>query len=1023
MPYATPTLSSPVLTHHSQGRPGHRRSYSSSPSVSFSNERGPGAFAGLGTLPRRQSPGISINTAPKFHLNTSSGSSSSDSGDEDGHPPPLKLKKPVSPSFGGVPFPKSSPLSSPVPGDNHDRGLLSPLSGLQTHITGFQSPSPRDSPLASPKPSPLASQTHLAPPLLRPSPSRTTSSPILLSNGKPLKSSLKSSSSTSNIPVHHQHHPHHPHLLHPNGSQPTHLHHHHHLRAQSAPSTPREDTITTITTTQQQPEPSIPNPPSTPSSASTSLTNSPTATPKNVHFPSLPTDLEHIRVFNKSAKPISFLRRSSDASRGPNGQIHGVGNLSEVEGPETETETETDRDQVGGSGKAWVNGYIRGWGVGGGSASGSGAGDRMGAGAGGSASAFPFPRVPSPPREEVRETLELELKEGYTVPSSMGGGTHPNAVVMLENVEMKSRELKSLKLELTVLVRNVAYEKQVVFRFTMDEWATTSEVGGKYLQSVYSTGGTSLSRSQAKTVGDVIGALGGGETGLAHSRCVSESALDTPPPYDRFLITISLSDYLHLENRVMWGVVRYTCPGKGEWWDNNGGKNFRIGWKKVKLPVPVTPSTSSNSTTATTAQQTGRERKAGVGVGRSLSAPPAPPASVVTTTATTPTTMTPPKPDVDVVKAQALQQRLSGFSLRNYVRPGTGSSPPLGKKEGIGLYWPWGSTQARDVRAGVKVEEKSDRIASPSSSSSPVVTPGGSASVEVLPPPLPLPQGTDYFSPSAPSVTGPTPTPTTPSSSRTSSMSSTTSDVPSLVRGYDGLRDGDGVESSTSSSSESLDSLMFGGSSHSLTSFKPHTRLVYGSPGDSVGIHDADIGSGYRPGGFGRGSHGGLGEDTVKEEEEEEEEEKMQMKTEARKGAESLMPPSISISPLASPLSPLSPASPSSPSLSSGSGSETERPLSSSPDVSSSSSLEMGSENGATSALGSTLTTIPVPATTVVVPSNGNGNGESEMLYKAFVKQWCFVESPRGGTPVMSPKPNGDVGAGVLGGEGMKVKV
>ncbi|KAL0572713.1 hypothetical protein V5O48_009248, partial [Marasmius crinis-equi] len=673
MPYATPSSStptSPMLTTHSLGRPGHRRSYSHQHATTASPG---GAFTSLRPPARKQ----------KFHINASSSSDSSDNDEDDGPPPPLKLKTPLSPSF-GVPFPRSSPLSSPVPGDR-ESGLLSPLSGLQTHITNL--PSPRNSPRTSPRTSPHSSSTsistqnsaYLAPPK-RPQPSRTASSPILLSNGKPLKSSLKGSSSTSNIPVQHPSHPHHqPHHTRP---QPT-----SHQRARSAPSTPWED------------DASIPPSPSTAPS-----------TPKNVHFPSLPNDLEHIRVFNKSAKPISFLRRSSDVSRGPTGVI--VGEVDSEVGGETETETETDRDNASVKRGAWANnGYLRSWG---------GLGDSLPQQQ--QTPGFPFPRVPSPPRDEGKskeeETqLELELKEGYEVPSS----SQSDKLVMLEKVELerKDKDKEELKMLLYVLVKNIAFEKQVYFRFTMDEWATVSEVGGKYVESVRGED-VHRQRQQGKTLGDIISL-----SSSLHSRSASEPALSSAQEtYDRFLITVSLTDYLHLklENRVMWGVMRYTVPGRGEWWDNNGDRNYRMGWVRRKVAaVPTTPPAT-------------RERKEG----RSMSAPAAPPSTLPRPALMSPPAYTSPtsavhpavlsKPDAHKTEAlsTATQNRLSKFSLRNYVAPGsvhrspkeeqstvaqlpkptisvevptpekkvTPPPAPQQQQKGLSLYWPWASSNS-----------------------------------------------------------------------------------------------------------------------------------------------------------------------------------------------------------------------------------------------------------------------------------------------------------------------------------------
>ena len=104
----------------------------------------------------------------------------------------------------------------------------------------------------------------------------------------------------------------------------------------------------------------------------------------------------------------------------------------------------------------------------------------------------------------------------------------------------------------TVRVRNIAYEKCVAARFTIDDWTTVSEVLARY---------TGPAISGAHHHGD------GGDG-----------------KWDRFAFSISLEFYatrragasLHSHEFTLLLAMRFTAPGVGEWWDNNGGNNFRI---------------------------------------------------------------------------------------------------------------------------------------------------------------------------------------------------------------------------------------------------------------------------------------------------------------------------------------------------------------------------------------------------------------------------------------------------------------
>ena len=355
----------------------------------FSDERGPGTFHTLGVLPKRK-------PAPVFHLAHD---------DEDHHSSAVDEHPSVPPP---VPFPRSaSPPSPPSP--------------------------PSDSPPTSPRP-------HLT---------RGTSSPILLSNGKPLKSSLKTSSSS-------------PAILTPPQAQRM------HLRARSEPS-------------------------------------SGVGTPKNVHFPEKGYALATVRIFNRSARPAAL---SSPVD--PNGD-------------ETETEGEEQLP-----------------------------------------TRFPFPPV-SP-----GFNYEIDPTKSSPIPAEFSLSEH----LLLESLNLSpcsssssSTAAKPLLIG-SIILRNLAFEKHVAIRFTLDDWQTVSEVGAHYVESL------SLIPPQIL---------------LSLPASTSADPTQKGRGWDRFTFTIRLEDYAHsLTTRTLWLAARYRTnstypePGSaqygpgGEWWDNNDGRNYRV---------------------------------------------------------------------------------------------------------------------------------------------------------------------------------------------------------------------------------------------------------------------------------------------------------------------------------------------------------------------------------------------------------------------------------------------------------------
>ncbi|KAK2021029.1 hypothetical protein LX32DRAFT_699683 [Colletotrichum zoysiae] len=97
----------------------------------------------------------------------------------------------------------------------------------------------------------------------------------------------------------------------------------------------------------------------------------------------------------------------------------------------------------------------------------------------------------------------------------------------------------------SVAVANLAFQKSVTCRFTLDYWKTTSEVAAEYSHEV---------RPQEGLVSQ-----------------------------DRFTFTIKLSDLANLETKTLFFCVKYSVNGQ-EFWDNNNGTNFQVDFRKKHLP-------------------------------------------------------------------------------------------------------------------------------------------------------------------------------------------------------------------------------------------------------------------------------------------------------------------------------------------------------------------------------------------------------------------------------------------------------
>lgn len=156
-------------------------------------------------------------------------------------------------------------------------------------------------------------------------------------------------------------------------------------------------------------------------------------------------------------------------------------------------------------------------------------------------SPIPSPHTPLTCRTHVR----LEFLS--PVPASLGQNQnqgHGQPLLLLHGI---------------VRVRNIAYEKCVAVRYTHDNWDTAIEVLARHTRPSPPAAPAAIAASDS---GDGDGDGDGTRDG----------------PWDWFTFTISLGLRAPRASlpRTLLLAVRFTVAGAGEWWDNNGGEDFRI---------------------------------------------------------------------------------------------------------------------------------------------------------------------------------------------------------------------------------------------------------------------------------------------------------------------------------------------------------------------------------------------------------------------------------------------------------------
>jgi hypothetical protein len=146
----------------------------------------------------------------------------------------------------------------------------------------------------------------------------------------------------------------------------------------------------------------------------------------------------------------------------------------------------------------------------------------------------------------------------------------PSANAHLETLRCSSTTPTQISLTGTIIVRNLAYSKHVGVRFTLDDWVTVSNVSARHVASLTSF---PLSFFPAKdspmTPGDAAALL---------------SLVNQIGGWDRFEFTIYVDHASYsLAGRILWLAVRYSIEG-GEWWDNNAGQNYKVGFRLCGQP-------------------------------------------------------------------------------------------------------------------------------------------------------------------------------------------------------------------------------------------------------------------------------------------------------------------------------------------------------------------------------------------------------------------------------------------------------
>ncbi|KID75006.1 Protein phosphatase 1 regulatory subunit 3D [Metarhizium brunneum] len=175
-----------------------------------------------------------------------------------------------------------------------------------------------------------------------------------------------------------------------------------------------------------------------------------------------------------------------------------------------------------------------------------------------------------------RLTATLQHASSVFVPSTSGGDStlrcsaswrSPKSNVYLEEVRLLGDATAVVGV---VNVKNLAFEKHVTCRFTLDNWTTQSEVAADYLKSIASP--------------------------------------DVDEDRDSFGFSIPILDFSRLGRNRLEFCIRYRVIGL-EFWDNNNCTDFMVSFEVERHDDSVKPLATSTDSPEETHQDTRRARE------------------------------------------------------------------------------------------------------------------------------------------------------------------------------------------------------------------------------------------------------------------------------------------------------------------------------------------------------------------------------------------------------------------------------